>query len=226
MKITYFGHSCFLVETNGKRLLFDPFITPNERAAHIDVAAIQADYILISHGHEDHIADAVQLLKQTGAKAVASWEVYTWLTKQGVENAHPMNTGGVWNFDFGAVYCTVAHHSSSLPDGSYGGNPMGFVVQNAEGTLYYSGDTALTLDMKLIPERFKLDVALLPIGDNFTMGVADAIRAADFIQCDNIIGVHYDTFGFIVVNHDEAKAAFSAAGKTLRLLNIGETVAA
>ena len=126
MKVTYYGHSCFLVETNGKKLLFDPFISFNELAKDIDVNSIEADYILQSHGHTDHIADTVAIAKRTGAKVVCSWEIHEWLKKQGVENTHPMNIGGKWQFEFGTVKCVVAQHSSSMPDGSYGGNPMGF----------------------------------------------------------------------------------------------------
>lgn len=224
MTITYYGHSCFMVEVTGKRLLFDPYITPNELAKHIDVSALKPDYIFISHGHFDHIQDAVSILQQSGATAVCAWEVMGWLNKQGIEKVHPMNTGGKWKFDFGTVKCTVAQHSSGMPDGSYGGNPMGFLVQTSEGTFYYSGDTALTLDMKLIGDYHNLTVALLPIGDNFTMDAADAAIAADFIKCDNIIGLHYDTFGFIKINHDEAKATFAKTGKKLTLLGIGESI--
>lgn len=222
MKITYFGHSCFGVEINRVHLLFDPFIAPNEMAKHIDVSKIKADLILLSHGHEDHIADAVSIAKRTGCKVVSNWEIYVWLGKQGIENAHPMNTGGQWKFDDITVKCTGAVHSSSLPDGTYAGNPMGFIVASGNEKFYYSGDTALTCDMKLIGEYEKPHFAFLPIGDNFTMGVDDAVRAADFIACNKIIGMHFDTFGFIKINHQEAKKEFSQAGKELVLMKIGE----
>lgn len=127
MLLTSYGHSCFSVEIKGKTILIDPFITPNELAKEIDINNIEADYIFVSHGHSDHIADCVNIAKRTGATVVSSFEVVEWLKKQGVENTHPMNTGGKWNFEFGAVKCVVAHHSSSMPDGSYGGNPMGFL---------------------------------------------------------------------------------------------------
>jgi len=135
-----------------------------------------------------------------------------------------MNTGGKWNFDFGTVKAVVAQHSSSLPDGSYGGNPMGFLFMTEEGNFYFSGDTALTLDMQLIPLWAKLDFALLPIGDNFTMDVADAIRCSDFIQCDKLVGLHYNTFGFIKIDTDSARSSFESAGKSLLLPGIGETI--
>ena len=223
MNITYFGHSCFGVEINGKHLLFDPFVSPNEMAKNIDVNKIKADYILISHGHEDHIADAVSIAIRTKAKVICCWEVYNWLTKQGIENIHPMNTGGKISLDFGSVKCVTATHSSSLPDGSYGGNPMGFVIESNEGNFYYAGDTALTYDMKLIGNYRKIHFAFLPIGDNFTMGVDNAIIACDFIKCDKIIGMHYDTFGFIKINKEQAIQKFESAGKKLNLMEIGKT---
>jgi L-ascorbate metabolism protein UlaG (beta-lactamase superfamily) len=224
MKITYYGHSCFSLEINGKHLLFDPFITPNELAKDIDASKINADYILISHGHEDHIADAVSIAKRTGATVISNWEIVQWLQKQGVNNTHPMNIGGHWFFDFGKVKCVTAVHSSSLPDGTYGGNPMGFLLETDMGNAYYAGDTALTLDMKLIGDYKKIDLAFLPLGNNFTMGIDNAIIAAQFIRCDAIIGMHYDTFGYIKIDHKEAGQKFNAAGKKLLLMEIGKQI--
>lgn len=224
MNITYYGHSCFGVEVNDKHLLFDPFISPNELAKNINVNNVKADYILISHGHEDHIADAVAIAKRTNAKVICNWEIYVWLNKQGVENIHPMNIGGKIKLDFGNVKCVNAVHSSSLPDGSNGGNPMGFVIESKEANFYYAGDTALTYDMKLIGDYRKINFAFLPIGDNFTMGVDNAIIACDFINCKDIIGMHYDTFGFIKINQEEALQKFNHSGKKLTLLKIGETI--
>jgi L-ascorbate metabolism protein UlaG (beta-lactamase superfamily) len=224
MNITYYGHSCFGVEISGKHLLFDPFISPNELAKKIDVNAVKADYILVSHGHEDHIADAVSIATRTGAKVIAAWEVVAWLEKKGVKNVHPMNTGGKVKLEFGNVKCVAAVHSSSLPDGTYGGNPMGFVVESRDGNFYYAGDTALTYDMKLIGNYRKIDFAFLPIGDNFTMGVDNAIIACDFISCGDIIGMHYDTFGYIKIDKQEAEKKFRGAGKNLTLMEIGSTL--
>ena len=171
MKATYYGHSCFAVETAGHTLLFDPFITPNELARHLDIHKVRADFILISHGHFDHLADAVALAQQTRALVIANYEITVWLGQQGVTKTHPLNHGGGASFAFGRAKFTPAIHSSGLPDGTYGGNPGGFLIEMAAGAFYYAGDTALTYDMKLIGESARLRFAALPIGDNFTMGV-------------------------------------------------------
>lgn len=224
MKFTFYGHASFGVETGNKTLLFDPFISPNPQAKHIDINSIKADYIFLSHGHGDHVADVVTIAKNTNATCVAAAEIAGWLEKQGLEKVHAMNHGGPITFDFGTARGVNAIHSSSLPDGSYGGNPMGFVFNTPAGNFYYSGDTALTLDMQLIPLWAKLDFAVLPIGSNFTMDVADAIKAADFVQCNTIIGVHYNTFPPIAIDTEKAKADFLAAEKKLLLPGIGETI--
>lgn len=224
MKLTYFGHSCFLVESGGMRLLFDPFITPNPLAAAVDVAKIQADVILISHGHADHVADAVALAKQTGAKVVANWEIADWLGRQGVSNTQPMNHGGTVALPSGKAKMVNAIHSSSLPDGTYGGNPAGFVVETGEGSFYYAGDTALTLDMNLIAEEFPLRFAVLPIGDTFTMGAADAAKAAELCGAKKVVGVHYNTFPPIQINTPAAQAVFAEEGLELLLPAIGATI--
>lgn len=222
MNITYYGHSCFGVEINGKHLVFDPFITPNELAKNIELSSVKADYILISHGHEDHIADALELAKITGAKLICSWEINVWFGSKGLTNIHPMNIGGKVKFDFGSVKAVAAVHSSGLPDGTYGGSPMGFVIESSEGDFYYAGDTALTYDMKLIGDYRKIDFAFLPIGDNFTMGVDNAIIACEFIKCNKVIGMHYDTFGYIVINKEEAVKKFQRSGNELVLMEIGQ----
>jgi L-ascorbate metabolism protein UlaG (beta-lactamase superfamily) len=224
MKFTYYGHSCFLIETGGYKLLFDPFISPNPLAKNINVPDIKADYILVSHGHEDHTADLLTIASLNQAKIICSWEVMLWLQREGYTNVHPMNAGGGFNFDFGRVKCTIAQHSSSMADGTYAGNPHGFLVTTPDNSFYYSGDTGLTLDMQLIPRWAKLDFAIMPIGDNFTMNAADAAVAAEFVKTNKVIGVHYDTFGFIVVDHAAAKKSFEEKGLTLLLPAIGETI--
>jgi L-ascorbate metabolism protein UlaG (beta-lactamase superfamily) len=221
VRVTYYGHSCFAVEAGGKILLFDPFIRPNPLARGIKIESIAADYILISHAHDDHADDAVFLAGRTGAMVICGFELAEWLGKQGLSRVHALNHGGGLNFDFGRVKFVNAVHSSSLPDGTYGGNPGGFVVETRDGNFYYSGDTALTQDMKLIGESVALDFAALCIGDNFTMGVDDAVKAAEFVRCGEILGVHYDTFPQIQIDHDAAVKRFLAAGKNLHLLKIG-----
>ena len=223
MKITYYGHSCFAVETDGKALLFDPFISPNELAKHIDINSLPAHYILISHGHMDHLADAATIARRTGATIISNFEITVWFNQQGLEKTHPLNHGGGHTFEFGRVKFVNAIHSSSLPDGSYGGNPGGFVVDAKEGSFYYSGDTALTMDMKLIPEFSNLKFAALPIGDNFTMGIEEAIKAADFVRCREILGLHYNTFPPIQIDSAKAVQQFRDARKRLHLLKPGET---
>jgi L-ascorbate metabolism protein UlaG (beta-lactamase superfamily) len=222
MKVTYYGHACFAVQVSNRTLLFDPFISGNELARNIDVNQVPADYILVSHGHQDHTADAAAIAKRTGATLVSNYEVATWFGKHGVQNVHPLNHGGGHAFDFGRVKFVNSIHSSSLPDGAYGGNPGGFVVTCPEGEFYYSGDTALTMDMKLIGDAHRLNFAALCIGDNFTMGIDDAIKAADFIHCDRILGLHYNTFPPIQINQSAAIQKFSEAKKQLCLLKPGD----
>jgi L-ascorbate metabolism protein UlaG (beta-lactamase superfamily) len=222
MNFTYYGHSCFAVQTAQHTLLFDPFISGNPLAKDIDPHSLKADYILISHGHQDHLADAVAIANRTGATIIAAYEVAQWLTKQSARKVHPINHGSA-RFDFGRLHYVNAIHSSSLPDGSYGGNPGGFVVETGEGSFYYSGDTALTKDMELIGGSTQLAFAALCIGGNFTMDADDAVMAAQYMRCNQIVGLHYDTFPPIQIDHEQAVHKFQAAGKTLHLLKVGES---
>lgn len=224
MTLTHYGHSCFGINHNDYRILFDPFISPNPLAAQIDIEKIEADFILITHGHFDHIADSVAIAKRTGAKVISNFEIYQWLGKQGVENVHPMNHGGAVQQPFGKVKYVNAVHSSALDDGTYMGNPGGFVIDFGDLCIYYAGDTALTYDMKLIAREFDVNWAFMPIGDNFTMGVDDAIIASEFVDVKNIIGMHYNTFPPITIDLEEAKNKFTQAGLDLRLMEIGETI--
>lgn len=224
MRFTYYGQSCFSVEIAGKKILFDPFISGNPLAKDIDIDSIEADYILVSHGHGDHTGDLINIASRTQAMVVAAYEITEWCGKQGLTRVHPLNFGGKKQFDFGTVKFVHAMHSSVLPDSTYGANPGGFVISSNEGNFYYSGDTALMMDMQLIPRYAKLDFAILPVGDNFTMGVEDAIVAAEFIQCGKIIGVHFDTFPYIEINHEASIQQCKDAGVELILPKIGEVI--
>ncbi|WMI67520.1 metal-dependent hydrolase [Mangrovimonas sp. YM274] len=223
MKITFYGHACLKIEVNDVHILVDPFITGNPKADHIDIETIKADYILLTHAHQDHTLDAEVIAKQNNAIIVSNFEVTNHYEAKGIE-VHPMNHGGKWDFEFGVVKYVNAIHTSSFPDGSYGGQPGGFVIEGEHKNIYIAGDTALTMDMKLIPMKTKLDLAVLPIGDNFTMDVEDAIMASDFVECDKVLGYHYDTFGYIEIDHEEAKRKFFDSNKDLMLLDIGESI--
>lgn len=223
MKITFYGHASLGIEIDGKHIIVDPYISPNPKASHIDVNALKADYILLTHAHGDHIADVKTIAKNTNATIVSNAEIAGYFANKGL-TTHPMNHGGSWKFDFGKIKFVQAIHSSSFPDGSYGGNPGGFVIETQHKNIYIAGDTALTFDMQLIPLRTDLDLAILPIGNNFTMDVEDAIIASDFVECDKVLGYHFDTFGYIEIDHQEAVKKFSDAGKDLILLNIGASI--
>ena len=223
MKITFYGHACLGIEIDDVNILVDPYITANPKAEHIDINSLKADYILITHAHQDHVLDVEAIASQTGATVVSNFEIASYYGNKGIEN-HPMNHGGSWDFEFGKVKYVNAIHTSSFADGTYGGQPGGFVIEGEHKNIYIAGDTALTMDMKLIPMQIKLDLAVLPIGDNFTMGVDDAILASDFIECDKILGYHYDTFGYIEIDHEVAKKKFYDKEKDLMLLEIGKSI--
>ena len=224
MKFTYYGHSCFSVLAGGKTLLFDPFVTANPLARAIDVDQIEADFIFVSHGHFDHTADVARIARRTGAKVLGNWELFDWFKKGGLANARPINPGGQVTFDFGTVKSFAAQHSSSLPDGAYGGVACGFAFQTPDGAFYYSGDTALTMDMQLVREWATLEFAVFPVGDGLTMGVMDAIKAARSVGVNKVVGVHYDTFDFIRIDHRAALKSFKEAGLGLQLLDIGSVI--
>ena len=223
MKITFYGHACIGIEINECFLLIDPFISANSKASHVNIESIKADYILLTHAHQDHILDAEHIAKRNGSKIISNYEIVTHFSTLGIEG-HPMNHGGSWLFDFGLVKYVNAIHTSSFPDGSYGGQPGGFIIKANNKTIYIAGDTALTYDMKQIPMFFDLDLAVLPIGDNFTMGIEEAVQASNFIDCNRVMGYHFDTFGYIEINHEEAVKAFSKKNKELILLDIGKSI--
>ncbi|MEL6256387.1 MAG: metal-dependent hydrolase [Bacteroidota bacterium] len=220
MKISFYGHSAFGVEINGKHLVFDPFISGNP-ASDVDHQSIPADHILLTHGHGDHLGDTIDISKRTSAPVISNYEIFTWLASQGVEGGIGMNFGGIIDLGYCIVKMVLAIHSSTLPDGSPAGNPCGFIVESDEGNFYYSGDTSLHYDMKLIGEMHKLDFAILCVGGHFTMGVEDSLIASNFINTGVVIGMHYDTMDVLKIDHDAARQTYTNAGKTLHLLDIG-----
>ena len=223
MKISFLGHASLQIQIGDTNILVDPFISGNPKASQIDINSLKADYILITHAHFDHTQDVESIAKRTGAVIISNFEIVSHYQNKDIEG-HPMNHGGSWEFDFGRVKYVNAIHTSSFQDGSYGGQPGGFVIEGEHKNIYIAGDTALTYDMKLIPLQTKLDLAILPIGDNFTMGIDDAIMASDFIECDKILGYHFDTFGYIEINHKDAKRRFFEKDKDLMLLEIEESI--
>tara|TARA_B100001059_G_scaffold231427_1_gene267240 strand:- start:3189 stop:3869 length:681 start_codon:yes stop_codon:yes gene_type:complete len=224
MKITFYGHNSLLIEILGNYIMVDPFISGNPLYKDkLDIKSLKADYILLTHAHQDHTLDVETIAKNTNAKIVSNYEIAMYYQEKGF-NVHPMNHGGNWKFEFGNLKLVNAVHTSSFPDGSYGGQPGGFVIEGEHKNIYIAGDTALTMDMKLIPLQTKLDLAILPIGDNFTMGVEDAIIASNFVACEKVLGVHFDTFSYIEIDQEEAKKKFYDAGKDLMLLDFGSSI--
>lgn len=225
MKITSLGHAALQIETAGKTLIVDPFISANELAKNIKVEELKADVILLTHGHQDHVLDVETIVANNpGCILISNFEIISWYGQKGLQG-HAMNHGGKAAFEFGELKYVTAIHSSILPDGSYGGNPGGFVLSSEGKTVYIAGDTALTYDMKLIPLMgYQVDLAVLPIGDNFTMGYEEAAVAADFVDCTRVLGYHYDTFPPITLDKKSAELHFTANGKELLLPGIGGSV--
>ena len=224
MRLTFLGHACFLLETSRNRILFDPGLTGNPGAA-ADPATLQCDTILLSHGHEDHTADALPIARRCGATIVANYELAEYFGAQGAK-VHAMNPGGGFTFPFGRVKLTLAHHTSSVGAGLnpvYLGQPCGILVQADGRTVYHAGDTALFLDMQLIG-RTGLDVALLPIGDNFTMGPEDALTALDFLKPKLSVPMHYDTWPVIAQDAPAFAARAAQAGHAVKALRPGESL--
>lgn len=199
ISITWHGHATFSLDINGTKVVVDPFFAGNNPAAKTAVDDVGAEFILQTHGHADHIADTVPLAKRTGAKVISNFEIMNWITGQGHENCHPMNTGGGYKFSFGHVKMTPALHSSGLPDGTYGGDPGGYLLTVDGRKIYLAGDTALFSDMSLIGAA-GLDLAVLPIGDNFTMGPEDALTALTFLKPKVVIPCHYNTWPLVAAD--------------------------
>ena len=226
MEITYYGQSSFEIIVGEKKLLFDPFISPNPQAADINLESINPDYLLLTHGHADHVADAETILNQSNAQLISNFEIVNWYKEKGIKNGHSMNHGGSYTFEFGKVKMVNAVHSSSMPDGSYGGNPAGFVISTLEGVFYHAGDTALHQDMKQIGTEFNLDFAFLPIVDNYTMGIEDALIACDYIGIKKIIGMHFNTFPIIEIDTNKAVKLAQQEGIELIIPVLGKSFSA
>ena len=209
VELTYYGHACFSIKGGGATLLIDPFLTGNPLAA-VSADEVEADYILVSHAHGDHLGDAVAIAQRTGATIVSNHEIATYAGNQGL-TAHGLHIGGGWDFPFGRVKLTIAHHGSSFPDGSYGGNPCGFLLTIEGKNIYHACDTGLFYDMKLIGEE-GIELAILPIGDNYTMGPKDALRAVKLIEPQVVVPIHYDTFD--VIKQDPAAFARTVEAET------------
>ncbi len=221
-KITWLGHAALAVETDGKKILIDPFLSGNPAAA-AKPDQVQADYILITHGHGDHVGDTVAIAKRTGAQAISNFEIASWLEKKGLK-AHGQHIGGGFNHPFGYLKLTNALHGSELPDGSNGGNPAGFLLSTKDGKkIYFAGDTGLFGDMKLIGEE-GIDLAVIPIGDNYTMGPADALRAVKLLQPKHVIPIHFNTFDLLKQDANAwAKQVEKETGAKVHVLKPGES---
>jgi L-ascorbate metabolism protein UlaG (beta-lactamase superfamily) len=222
-RITWYSHAVIAIDTAGTKLLVDPFLTGNP-AAPIGPADIDPDVILVSHGHGDHVGDTVDMAKRTGAQVISNFEIAGWFEKQGLEKVHPMHIGGGFDFPWGRVKLTNALHGSALPDGSYGGNPCGFLFTIEGKKVYHACDTGLFYDMKLIGEE-GVDLAILPIGDNFTMGPDDALRAVKLLEPKQVLPIHYNTFDLIAQDPSGWKERVEAeTSATVTVLGPGESL--
>lgn len=225
MKLTYYGHSCVLVEHNGKRVIIDPFLSGNP-ASGLSPEEVKVDAVILTHAHDDHFGDTEKIAKNNDCVVIATFELATYCEQRGMR-AHAMNTGGSFQFDGFAVKMTPALHTSSLRVGDqflYAGEPVGLVITMGDKTLYHAGDTALFSDMKLIGERVQVDVAALPIGDNYTMGPEDAVIAAQWVGAKHVIPIHYNTFPVIEQDAGRFQQMIEAKGMICHPLSNGESV--
>ena len=221
-KLTYFSHSAWKIETNDYTILIDPFLDDNPTSP-VKSSDVKADFIIITHAHGDHIGDAIPIAKANNALIISNFEIANWCGEQGV-NAHPLHIGGARDFPFGKVKLTQAFHGSSFPDGSYGGMPAGVLITVEGKTVYHSGDTSLFGDMKLIAEMNPIDIALIPIGDNFTMGLDDAVKAVEFLKPKKVIPMHYQTFDVINIDPEQFVSRVKKTGVDAQVMAYGSTI--
>lgn len=222
VNIKYFGHSAFLVESGDFAIAIDPFITGNP-VAKADAKDIKCNYIIVTHAHGDHLGDAIELAKQNDALVIANNELANYLAKYGIK-VHNMHIGGGFNFPFGRIKLTIAHHGSSDGEGNCIGAPTGVVLSIDGKNIYHCGDTGLFYDMKLIGEMNAIDLMLAPIGDNFTMGIDDAVKATQFVNPKMVVPMHYNTFPVIEVNPQEFKNKVEALNYKCKVMEINETI--
>lgn len=222
LQLTYFSHSFFMLNDGKHSVVIDPFISGNPTVP-ASAKNVKPDFVVLTHAHGDHLGDGIDLAKENNATVIAVNELANYAAEQGAQ-AHNMHIGGGYNFPFGRLKFTIAHHGSASPDGRYMGNPAGVVISMGGKNIYHTGDTGLFLDMQLIGQRDAIDVMLLPIGDNFTMGVDDAVKAVEFVKPKLAIPMHYNTFPVIAAEPNEFKAKTQSLGFVSRVLNYGETI--
>ena len=222
LKLTYYGHAVFLLEDSKTKLIIDPFIDGNP-VAPITSSDIKADYVVVTHAHGDHLGDAIPIAKRCNATIIAVNELADYVSSKGAK-AHNMHSGGTVKLPFGSVKLTIAHHGSVTPDGVYGGNPSGALVTISGKTVYHTGDTGLFYDMKLIGEMNPVDVMLCPIGDNYTMGIPDAVKAVEFVRPKLVIPMHYNTWPVIAADPHEFVRRVSASGFKGKVMSVGESI--
>ena len=218
MKLSYFGHSSFLLENSSVSILIDPFINGNPLAQGVEISSLKCDYILVTHAHSDHVGDTLEIAKNTGATVISNYEICQYLQSKGLEKCISMNFGGTIPLAFGEISYWQAQHSSSFEDGTYGGNPGSFVVSMDSRTLFFAGDTSLHSDLKLFGSLYSFDYAILPIGDIYTMGIEQAVLAAKFLKTKNTIACHYDTFPSIKIDIEGAVRKFATAKQKLIII--------